>query len=177
MQAASMKLPPPLLAVLAVGAVWFLSQRRASAAQPSVRPVYGTEGALRNGAVRSYQVPPAGYLPQAGNPLAAGINALASLFTRTTQAPRIGGAADQVTAPMTPAQADAALAAFDAATGAGAEVIRPADYVATWTPDNAGEEVARQYFLNNRDQFIASPPPVWFATGDATTGGYLDSQG
>lgn len=175
--AASMKLPPPLLAVLAVGAVWFLSQRRAVAAPRAAgAPTYGTQAALSNGAVRSFQVPVAGYLPQPQNPIVAGINAVASIFTRSTAPARVGGAADQVRAPMTMAQADAALAAFDAATGTDQEVIRPADYVATWTPDNAGEEVARRYYLDNRDSFIASPPPLWASSGDVPTGGYLDGQ-
>ena len=50
-------------------------------------------------------------------------------------------------------------------------------YVADWTPDSAGEADAQAYFQNNGDQFIASPPPVFFSTGDRSgTGGFLDSK-
>ena len=94
MSAAITKPPPIVLGILAIGALWWLSQRRAVAGGLATSrtgtPIYGTEGALRNSAAQRYLVPVSGTVPvvggargQASQQLTlaqSGLNLVAQLF-------------------------------------------------------------------------------------------------
>lgn len=161
----ALKLPPPLLAVLAVGAVWWLTQRRAVAASG-----YTASPASSSATAQRYMVSPnsPGTSAQAApvTPLQAGLQFLTSLVQ-----------------PATPRQASTNLAAAyslggpsTGVYGVDAGIVRPADYVPTYTPDTAGEAAAQAYYLSNPDEFIANPPVYYTPyTGDNSSG-WLDSQ-
>lgn len=59
--ASAVKPPPIALALLAIGALWWLTQRRAVAGTGN--PVYGQQAAITNPAVQRYNVPPSGVIP------------------------------------------------------------------------------------------------------------------
>lgn len=165
-------LPPPLLAVLAVGAVWWLSQRRAAAAPGASYarplPVYGTEAAVVAG--RPSLVSASGVTPVAANPVSAFLGFAQSLINapRPTMAERPPAAADY-------AYGGPSVGTYGAPMAPG-QIPRPESYVPTWTPDTAGEDAARDYYLSNMDEFAAQPSPVFWTEPVPTTGGYLDSQ-
>lgn len=167
-------LPPPVLAILAVGAVWWLSQRRAQAApmagRPMPTPTYGTEAAVAAG--RPSLISPSGVVPQAAtSPVSAFLSFAQGLIGRGPQPTpairppsaedyRFGGPSVGVYGePMTPGQ-----------------VPRPAAYVPTWTPDTAGEAAASEYYLAHMDEFASQPSPVYWQEPVPTTGGWIDQQ-
>lgn len=39
-------------------------------------------------------------------------------------------------------------------------IVRPAGYTAGYNPDTAGEAAARNYYVNNLDQFAVNPPTI-----------------
>ena len=167
----ALKIPPPVLAVLAVGVVWWLTQRRAAAA-----PLYGaTPGAVNTGAVQRYGIPASGITPQApaATPLQAALQFASALIGR----------------PSTPASnatpATAGLVAQYAyggpsmgVYGVDQAIIRPENYVPTFTPDSQGEAAAQAYYLSNPDEFISNPPTLYNTgySGVDAAGGWLDNQ-
>jgi hypothetical protein len=168
----ALKLPPPVLAVLAVGVVWWLTQRRAVAA-----PLYGaTPAAVNNGAVQRYQIPVSGITPQApaATPLQAALQFATALINRPSQP---SSAATPATAGLVAqyAYGGPSMGVYGQADQA---IIRPADYVPTFTPDAQGEAAAQSYYLSNPDEFIANPPTLYNTTysGVDAAGGWLDNQ-
>lgn len=85
------------IALLAIGAIWWLSQRRAAA-----QPLYATPtGANANAAVQRYYLPPSGVVPNVpATPLQSVLNFASSLIGRgasgAAQAPAGAGTATQL---------------------------------------------------------------------------------
>lgn len=174
MSKALSSIPPPLLAVLAVGAVWWLSQRRAAAAPGASYarplPAYGTGAAVAAG--RPSLVSASGVTPAVpASPLSAFLGFAQGLIGRSPQptlAERPPAAADY-------AYGGPSVGTYGAPMAPG-QIPRPDTYVPTWTPDSAGEAVAQEYFMTHADEFAAQPSPVFWTEPVPTTGGYLDSQ-
>lgn len=174
MSKALSNLPTPMLAVLAVGAVWWLSQRRAGAApasSSSPRPVYGTDDATRYGSAT--MVSPSGVVP-AVNPLSAVLGFALSLLGRAT-APKAQPIADRPPEAADYRFGGPSVGVYGAPMAEG-QIPRIGDYVPTWTPDSTGEAVARDYYLTHLDEFAASPSPIFWTEPVPTTGGFLDSK-
>lgn len=90
--AAAIKPPPIALALLAIGAFWWLTQRKAGAAAVTGTPQYGQQGALVNPAVQRYQVAPSGVVPQQATPLQSVLQFASQLITSNRSAPASAGA-------------------------------------------------------------------------------------
>lgn len=170
----ALKLPPPALAVLAIGAIWWLSQRRAVAGLNRVtgNPTYGRQRAVSNGATQRYMIPPSGITPAVGYPLQSLLSFASGL---------IGRPAASAAGVATLAQTASAYGQGGPSTGVygiDAAMVRPANYQPTYTPDAQGEAAAQAYYLSNPDEFISNPPPLIAYTQDQilTTGGWLDGQ-
>lgn len=173
--------PPPLaMAALVIAGIWYLSQRRAVAATVGT-PAYGTQGALSNGAVRLFGVSPSGVTPAtpSSNPIGAAINAIGSLFgARPASVPAAAAQGiDQLAAAYGQGGPSAGYYASTAnpAYRAAGEIVRPADYVPSYTPDSQGEAAAQAYYLSNPDEFISNPSPTIYST-EPGVGGWLDQQ-
>lgn len=179
----AMKLPPPALAVLAIGALWWLSQRRAVAAPVTGNPAYGQQAGLANGAVQRYNIPPSGITPSvASNPIAAGLQLLAGLVGSSNTWRLSSGAS----VPVTPVSAmpDASQSPYrfggpsTGVYGIDQAIVRPADYQPTYTPDTQGEAAAQAYYLSNPDEFISNPPTLYNTSysGIDPNSGWADNQ-
>ena len=176
------KPPPMVLGVLAIGAPWWLSQRRSAAASAGGAPAprtpvyYGTQGALSNPTARGYLVPPVGAIAPATNPMTNLVNAAGTLLGNVIR----GTTAQPV---MTSAAVDRLKEAYSyggPSTGVyGVEqpILRAPDYAPVYTPDVEGESAARAYYLANSDAFAASAPPDYaYNNGIDQYGGWLDNQ-
>lgn len=178
----AMKIPPPALAVLAIGALWYLSQRRALGGTVTGNPAYGTQGALGNGAVRLFGVSPSGVIPATSNPITAALGAISSIFGRTPASvpPAAAMGIDQLAAAYGQGGPSAGYYASttNPAYRAAGEIVRPADYVPSYNPDTQGEAAAQSYYLSNPDEFISNPPPILaYSDGNVgSTGGWADQQ-
>ena len=176
------KIPPPAMALLAVAGLWWLSQRRASAAPGQVAqrpyPVYGSEAALQNPAVRAYQVPVSGVLPVAqSSPLQALLAAGAQLFTggRSVSPVAVQNAVGQY------ASGGPSMGYYGSPNNPSyvseGQIIRVPGYEPGFVPDSAGEAEAQAYILQNPDAFLSTPPPTYiFNSGTDAYSGYLDNQ-
>ncbi len=88
--AAAIKPPPVALALLAIGAFWWLTQRRAVASTVTGNPIYGRDGALINPAVQRYQVPPSGVIPATpATPLQSVLQFATQLISSNRSAPTV----------------------------------------------------------------------------------------
>lgn len=164
----SISKPPTLaLALLAIGAFWYLSQRRAVAATVTGN----TPGALQSGAVQRYYIPPSGITPAAPSPLQSVLSLASQLIGRPSAAAGAGGASNLVSAY---ANGGPSMGVY----GLDQAIVRAADYQPTYTPDAQGEAAAQAYYLSNPDEFISNPPPILaYSDGSVgSTGGWLDNQ-
>lgn len=167
--------PPTLaLALLAIGAFWYLSQRRAVAGTVSGAMPYGpTQNALQSGAVQRYGIAPSGITPATPTPLQSVLTFATQLIGGGRTASSGGaGAASSL------AQAYSYGGPSSGVYGLDAGIVRAADYQPTYTPDSQGEAAAQAYYLSNPDEFISNPPPILaYSDGSVgSTGGWLDSQ-
>lgn len=166
MKTMNFKPSPVAVAILAIGAVYYLSRQR-QGVQRLVSPGQGT--AAQNPATRAYLVPggnaysnpTAGGTTQRYTPeqslISQGIGLFSSLVNR-------GGARQPGTGPTTGGYFPG-------------EIIRPADFVPNYTPDAAGEAAAQAYYFSNPDEFISNPPPTFiYNDGQVGGGGWLDQQ-
>lgn len=168
----SEKVEPVLLAVLAVGAVWWLTQKRTGAAAPLYGP---SPSSVSNGAVSRYGIRSSGIVPAAPAP-----TPLQSVLAFASQ---LIGRPSTPAASSTPATAGLVRAYSMGGPSSGVygvdeAIIRPADYVPTWTPDAQGEAAAQAYYLSNPDEFISNPPTLYNTaySGVDPDGGYLDNR-
>lgn len=77
----ALKQSPVAMGLLAIAALWWITQRRAVAGTVTGNPAYGSQGAVQSGAMQRYLVPPSGTrLPAQQSPLnsllAAGLQLL-----------------------------------------------------------------------------------------------------
>ena len=177
MTAAISKLPPPAMAVLAIAALWWLSQRRAVGGTVRPWPVYGTEGALQNKAVQAYRVPPSGVLPASASPLQGVLSLASGLFNRTPSASSV--ALEKVVSGY--GQGGPSLGYYGSTNNPSftspGQTVRPDGYDPAYIPDAAGESQAQLYVLNNPTEFLSNPPPVYaYNSGVDNSGGWLDNQ-
>ena len=159
------KLSPSMLAVLAVGGLWWLTQwRTVSATGNRTNPAYGTEAALRNRAVQAYNVRPSGTTPVlSSDPVGALIAAGARLFS--------GGAS------VSPVALQRTGSTNNPSYVAAGEVIRAPGYEPGFVPNTQGELEAQAYVLQNPDLFVSNPPPTYtYNPGIDPNSGYLDNQ-
>ena len=165
------KIPPTLLAVLAVGAVWWLTQRRAGAV-----PLYGNApAAASNGAVQRYGIGPSGITPAvpAPTPLQSVLSFASQLIGRPSSSSSSSTPATAALA-RAYAQGGPSMGVYGVDTG---EVIRPIDYVPPYIPDSQGEAAAQAYYISNPDEFISNPPSVYNTNaGVDAESGWLDRQ-
>lgn len=167
------KIPPEVLAIMAVAGLWWLTQRRPVSA---AMPLYGPQPAsVSNGAVQRYTIPSSGIVPAAPAP-----TPLQSVLSFASQ---LIGRPSTPAASSTPATAGLVRAYSMGGPSSGVygvdeAVIRPADYVPTWTPDAQGEAAAQAYYLSNPDEFISNPPTLYNTaySGIDPDGGYLDNR-
>lgn len=150
---------PAVLAVLALGAFWLLTQRKASAA--TLQP-----GNTNNAASKAFFVSPAtASLKQQGQGTAqAQANLIDTAITSLAN----------VFAPNRTSVGTFGTSYFPARLGQG---------MSAEADGSAGEAAARDYFVNNQDQFAVNPPTlyqsqIWAdnAQREQSTGGWLDSQ-
>ena len=150
---------PAVLAVLALGAFWLLTQRKASAA--TLQP-----GNTNNPASKAFFVSPAtaslrqqgqGTAQAQANLISTAVNAVANVFAPNRTSVGTFGTS------YYPARLG---------TSSSAEM-----------DGSAGEAVARDYFVNNQDLFAVNPPTLYQqqtwadnARAEQSTGGWLDSQ-
>ncbi len=85
MSAALAKPPPAVLGILAIGALWWLSQRRGATARTG-NPAFGTEAAVQSPATRAYLIRSSGTAPTAPNPLQSLLSAGLALIGRNPNA-------------------------------------------------------------------------------------------
>lgn len=150
---------PAVLAVLALGAFWLLTQRRATAGTVQ------RTGTANNPASQAFFVSPAAAsLKQAGQGTAQAQN---NLITTAINA------VANVLAPDRTAMGGYGNTYYPGHVGQGRS--------AEWE-GNTGEAAARDFFVNNQDLFAVNPPTlyqqnVWAnnARLEESTGGYLDS--
>lgn len=174
MSAAAMpKFPAPIVVLLAIAAAWFLTQRRAGAAQGgggvTPAPTWGNQEALRNPAVQAYRVPINGAVPAVsapGDPLSAFLGFMGSVIRPSASTPGISASRVPLVS-----VADAAAAP----TYGG--IIRPAGYEPQYIPDQRGEAVAQAYALEHPELFVSNPPPTYlYNSGVDPDAGFLDNQ-
>ena len=186
MSAAIAKLPPPVLAVLAIGVAWWLSQRRAVAGSSGVgqgtrpgMPFYGQQAALAQ-TNRGAFTPPSGILPP--TPVQSGLAFLSGLLGSNKRADGQPGVPGNAVPRGAYAQGGPSTGFYGAPTNPNftspGEIGREVGYAPVWTPDTQGELAARQYYLDNVDQFEALPPTIVLTGGynGGVTDGYLDNQ-
>lgn len=149
---------PAIMAVLVIGGLWLLTQRKASA---------GTvQSGTNNAASKAFFVSPAtASLRQQGQSSA---QAQANLITTAVNA------VANVFAPNRTAVGTYGTTYYPGHLGQ----ARSAE-----SDGNAGEAAARDYFINNQDLFAVNPPTlyqqqIWAdnAAREQSTGGWLDSQ-
>lgn len=168
------KIPPPVLAaVLGIGALWFLNQRRAVAGSTAGggigAPKYGTQRAIGD-TDRNY-TGPSGILPRQ-SPVQAALQFASTLFGGRQASAQNAPAAERQGGPSTGFYGSPTNPSFVSP----GQIVRPDDYQPIWTPDTQGEISARQYYLDNVDQFAAQPSPILTSGYAAGTDGWLDNQ-
>lgn len=178
------KLPPPMLALLALGGLWWLSQRRAVAgsngrvigAGPGsnngrAMPVYGTQSALKGPMAIAYGLAPNRVVPVTSN---SNLGLLGSLLSF------LGSQSNSISVPSAVPTLDQVAGYSDGGPSQGfygvdQPLVRPAGYQPIFMPDSTGEQAAQDWALSNPTDLIFSPDPVVSYAPIANTGGFLDS--
>ena len=185
------KLPPPMLAILAIGGLWWLTQRRNVASTPTrgvngvnqgrALPIFGQQAALKNRSVQAFGLPPSRVLPVTGNQSANGglgglVNSVLTAFSRS---PTSGFAGTVVSSVPTLDQVSGYSngGPSQGYYGVDQALSRPAGYQPVYSPDSVGEIQAQDYALANpTDQIDYLPPIIGYAPDANSGGGWLDNQ-